>query len=148
VVLAAAARLPDIPFRLLCWGEGLQALAASAPANVSVEPFESRARLARALSAARIFVFPTRAETFGLVVAEAMASGCAVVSTSPLPFEGERVAAGDVEGVASAIRRLWNDPARCAEAGRRNARLARRFSWPDHAAALEALYRRVMEGAR
>ncbi len=146
VVLAAAARLPEIPFRALCWGDGFDKFAGAASANMAVHPFEDRAGLAHALGSARIFVFPTRAETFGLVVAEAMASGCAVVSTSPLPFEGERVPPGDVDAVVGAIRRLWDDPARCAEAGRRNAEIARRFSWPLHAEAIEALYRRVIDG--
>ena len=148
VVLAAAECLPEIPFRVLCWGGGLESLAKSATPNLAVDPFESRARLARALAAARIFVFPTRAETFGIVVAEAMASGCAVVSTSPLPFEGERIPPNDVEATVRAIRRLWDDPQRCAEAGRRNAEIAKRFSWPVHAEAVEGLYRRLLEGAR
>lgn len=144
VVLQVAAKMPDVPFRIVGWGERYDEVAARCPPNVTIERFKDRHHLAEVLSAARVFLFPTKAETFGLIVAEAMASGCAVVSTSPLPFAGERIVADDADATAHAVRALWTDPARCAEAGRRNLEAARQFSWDAHVDALEQLYARIV----
>lgn len=144
VVLQVAANMPDVPFRIIGWGERYDEVAARCPPNVEIEQFKDRHHLAEVLSGARIFLFPTKAETFGLIVAEAMASGCAVVSTSPLPFAGERILADDAAAATRAVGALWNDPARCAEAGRQNLAAARQFSWDAHVDALEQLYARVL----
>ncbi|PZR75296.1 MAG: hypothetical protein DLM73_05645, partial [Chthoniobacterales bacterium] len=78
---------------------------------------------------ARIFLFPSKGETFGIALVEAMASGCAIISSVPLPFEGIRVAAGDARGLRDAIQELWNDPLKCKEMGKRNHALAQEYSW-------------------
>lgn len=141
LVMEVARRLPQVPFRVVGWGERFEQLAASCPANVRLEQRpEQRRHYVEALAGARIFLFPTKAETFGLVVAEAMASGCAVVSSSGLPFEGVRIAQDDVDAATRAVRELWEDPARCAQIGVANQAAARRFDWAAHARALEDVY--------
>jgi glycosyltransferase involved in cell wall biosynthesis len=148
-VLEVARRLPRISFRAIGWGPEYESIAASAPANLKVEPFMTREALAQALAGARIFLFPSRAETFGLVVAEAMASGCAVVASAPIPFEGERVTPGDIGGIQAALERLDGDPARSASCGERNTILAREYDWNLHVRRLEEIYRSVKgEGIR
>ena len=145
VVLQVAGSMPEVPFRIVGWGERYDEVAARCPPNVTIERFKDRYHLADVLAAARIFLFPTKAETFGLIVAEAMASGCAVVSSSPLPFAGERIKADDVESAARAVSELWLDQARCAKAGRQNLITARQFSWDAHVDALEQLYARALD---
>ena len=146
-VLRVAACLPHVPFRIVGWGPRFDEIASVRPSNVVLERFRDRAHVAEALAHASIFLFPTKAETFGLVVAEAMASGCAVVSTSSLPFEGARLRDGDPESAAAAVAALWEAPARCREQGARNRELALRYSWPAHVERLEALYREVLAPA-
>lgn len=146
LVLEVARRLPDVPFRVVGWGEDFPSVAATAPPNVAMEvrPADRESYL-EALAGARILLFPTKVETFGLVLPEAMASGCAVVSTSPLPFEGARIAQDDVEGAVAAVRSLWDDPARCARDGAANQAIARQYDWGRYADELERVYWRVID---
>jgi len=145
VVLAAARQLPDIPFRVIGWGPDLDDYVAMAPANVIVEKRqEDSAHYVQALAGARIFLFPSKAETFGLVVPEAMASGCAIVSTLPMPFEGARVSPDDVDGVVAAVRALWDDRVRCAHCGAANRAMTQQYDWDQYATELEQVYRRVI----
>ncbi len=146
-VLEAARALPHIPFHVVGWGPEYDAVDRQRPPNLTLERFRDRLQLAAALGRARIFVLPTKVETFGLVVAEAMASGCAVVSSAPLPFEGERIVPGDTGAFVQAIERLWADPQRCAAAGTRNASLAQAYSWPLHVERLDAVYRELLAPA-
>lgn len=148
VVLDVARSLPRIPFRAVVWGDDFAAFASAAPANLAVERFVDRQHLARVLSTARIFFFPSKAETFGLVVAEAMASGCAVVGNAPIAFEGARIDPDDPAGAARALASLWDDPEACAAAGARNAEAARAFSWHEHRARLESVYRQALAWQR
>lgn len=145
MLLQLARELPEIPFQALVWGEDFEAFARAAPPNLQVRRFVDRRQLADALAAARIFLFPSKAETFGLVVAEAMASGCAVVGSAPLAFEGARIDPHDFAGSKAALLSLWSDPARCADCGARNARAAQSYGWPRHMAQLELVYQQLLE---
>jgi glycosyltransferase involved in cell wall biosynthesis len=147
LVQQLARELPHIPFSAIGWGDEFDQVARASPPNMRVERFSDRARLAQVLGAARIFLFPTRAETFGLVVAEAMASGCAIVSGAPLEFEGARVDARDPAPVKAALETLWNDPPLCGRQGARNRELAQGYSWTRHMARLQALYHEVVREA-
>ncbi len=144
-VLAAAVRLPSVPFRILGWGARYQEIESRLPSNVTLEPFKDRAYLAEVLAGARIFLFPSKAETFGLVVAEAMAAGCAVISTLPLPFEGVHLLKGDEDETTRAVESLWRDTTRCQHCAAANQRAAQRYSWPAHVESLEALYSHLID---
>jgi glycosyltransferase involved in cell wall biosynthesis len=146
LVLKVAERLPDVPFRIVGWGEAYDEVAAAAPANVRMERRpEGRNHYLEALAGARIFLFPTKVETFGLVLPEAMAAGCAIVSTSPLPFEGVRIGQDDVDTAVAAVRALWDDPAACARHGKANQEIARQYSWERYVDELEQIYWRVID---
>ncbi|MCP5152936.1 MAG: glycosyltransferase family 4 protein [Ectothiorhodospiraceae bacterium] len=143
-LLAAARVLPEIPFRLVGWGEGQARVRGAALANVELVEFESGAPLREQLARASIFVFPSHAETFGIALVEAMASGCAVASSVPLEFAGERFAVGDREALVRALRALWSDPGRVTELGRRNATLARQYHWDAYVDRLLDAYGHVL----
>jgi len=75
-------------------------------------------------AAASVFVFASRTETQGLVLLEAMAQGCPVVSTSHLgtasilqPGCGARVAPDEPAGFAQAVVGLLDAPDRAAHCG-------------------------------
>jgi len=103
------------------------------------------AEVANLFRASDLFVFPTLADTFPLVVLEAMAAGVPVVASDVggIPYEidercGVLVAPGDVDGLRTALEDLARDPARLEAMGleARN-RVAERFTWSR--AGLDAL---------
>jgi glycosyltransferase involved in cell wall biosynthesis len=145
-VIEIARRLPAIRFRVIGWGDRAESVLESAPPNVTVEPFERGQVMYDAFARARVFLFPSRAETFGLALAEAMASGCAIVSSVPLGFEGELVTQNDVGHMTSAVERLMGDRALSDRLGRQNARLASAYTWDRHVDTVWAVYERLLRG--
>jgi glycosyltransferase involved in cell wall biosynthesis len=141
--------LPDVRFRVMGWGPQEEKIRRSAPPNVEVHHGQAGAggeTLRRALAAARIFFLPTRAETFGLALVEAMASGCAVISSAGLPFEGAHIDPDDRDGMIRAVKRLWSDPEGSVRMGRRNIALAQQYSWENYTNRLLATYSQVLHG--
>ena len=143
-VVAVARALPHVRFRMIGWGPEKEKLLQQAPPNLDVADKKTGDDYCRELARASIFFLPSKAETFGIALAEAMASGCAVVSSIPLEFEGVRVRAGDVGGMVEAVQRLWLSPAECRSAGQRNIKLAEQYTWTRYTDALMQTYLDVL----
>ncbi|MEC7469684.1 Glycosyltransferase involved in cell wall bisynthesis [Marisediminitalea aggregata] len=144
-VITAARSLPQVEFVITGWGSHTAMAELNDLPNVRFEPFTNRLAMADLLSRAAIFVFPTRVETFGLAVAEAMASGCAIVSSSELPFAGIKVDATDSQAIAEAIQQLINDPERMKRDGQKNRETALTYNWQSHTDDLLAVYQQVKQ---
>jgi glycosyltransferase involved in cell wall biosynthesis len=108
--------------------------------------------LASAFASADAFVFPSRTETLGLVLLEAMAAGCPVVAAASggvpdIVTDGENGYLFDPkngESLIAATRRLLATTGE-GERFRRNARLeAEKWSWSAATAQLRDFYRRVI----
>ena len=95
---------------------------------------------------ARCLVFPSLYEGFGLPVLEAMACGCPVIASAvaSLPEVGGYAAIYidplDTAGIASALAKLIDNPARREMARRAGLEQARRFRYEDTARATVAAY--------
>lgn len=92
----------------------------------------------RVLASSAVYVAPnTGGESFGLVVAEGMAAGCAVVASDLDAFKavlgdtGELVAAGDTSALARALADLLQDPDKAKRLGEAAAERVRRFDWSE-----------------
>ena len=144
---------PGLRLDLCGTGVSEERLHADFPAElrgrVLVAPRVSNEEMAARLSRAQVFFFPSEYEGFGLALAEAMACGCAVVTT-PTGFgaelrDGEEVllsAFGVAEAMRGAVARLLDDEplrARVAGAGWRRAQGLR---WETSVGKLEATYQR------
>jgi glycosyltransferase involved in cell wall biosynthesis len=143
-VLEIARALPDTRFRMVGWGPEENALRAAAPGNVEIRGLATGKELERTYARASVFLFPTRAETFGITVAEAMAAGCAVVSTIPLDYEGALVKPGDIPAMTAAVRRLLNDPEQTGAMGLRNREKAASLTWERNVKLLVETYNSVL----
>ena len=143
-VLTIAASFPDVPFRIFGWG-ATDKLRASATPNVEFIPFERGEKLRSEFARARIFLFPSKAETFGIAIAEAMASGCAVISSIPVDFVGELIPADQTEAMIHALRRLLNDPAATERMGQENIKRAQKYNWDQHTKLLVDLYHELLD---
>lgn len=160
LTLKAHARLPPqlrARFPLLVVGmEGWQAgelkgvLARAVSAgHVRFAGYLDQADLACVTAAARIMVFPSLYEGFGLPLLEAMASGTPVIASDRASLPEVAAAAGtyidpqDEDGLAEQMRRLLEDDGLWAE--RRSAGLLRSqaFSWAKCAAITAGVYRQV-----
>lgn len=143
-VLEIARRLSHVKFRIMGWGPQEAEIRRMASKNVEFLPFERGEPLRRAFAAARIFFLPARAETFGLALVEAMASGCAVISSVPLPFEGIRVDPDGLDPMAAAVERLWGAREETLLMGQKNIELARQYNWNRSITTLMGVYKQVL----
>ena len=108
--------------------------------------------LASAFASADVFFLPSRTETLGLVVLEAMASGCAVVAVAAGGITdivqdgitGRLYQPGDEAGAIAAVRELLCDAAKREQLST-NARIdAERWGWAAATRRLETFYREVI----
>lgn len=104
-------------------------------------------------AAADLFVLPSSMESFGLVVAEAMACGLPVVSTrvGGIPEVVEEGVTGllvppdNPQALAEAITCLLNDPEKMWEMGRRGReRVAELFTWDKVGERVAGFYRSIL----
>ncbi len=111
--------------------------------------------LAAAFASADAFVFPSRTETLGLVLLEAMAAGCPVIAANAggIPdivtdgVNGYLFDPADEQGAIQATQRLLNNP-EARDLLRQNARQeAERWGWSAATRQLQGFYREILATA-
>jgi len=125
--LAAAERMPDVPFKVAGDGPILSDLMAGAPGNVSFVGRLGFEELLAFYRKARLLVVPSLwFEPFGMVAIDAMALGVPVIASriGGLPYvvedgvTGSLFEPGSPKDMEQQVRRLWEDPQLCVRMGR------------------------------
>ena len=158
-VIEAMSRIPEHGYQLEIAGDGpqraqLEQQARELRVPTSFHGWLPRRPLCRLFDRSRIFVLASMSDNFPVSLLEAMAAGCAIVTTSAggcpevVGDTGLVVEPGDVGALRQALADLIRQPARAEELGRRAAERVRDlFSWPAvasrHEAAYEAALRRI-----
>jgi phosphatidyl-myo-inositol alpha-mannosyltransferase len=153
---ALALRQPDMPrVRLLVGGDGperaaLEHLAtALGVRGAEFLGYVPSADLPALLHRADLFCAPaTRAESFGIVLIEAMAAGLPIVAAANAGYAevlgahggNELFPPGDARALAAAIRRFATSPHEARAVGQRNAAAAQQYSWDAVGAATLRVY--------
>jgi glycosyltransferase involved in cell wall biosynthesis len=156
ILLAAAALMPDLPFKVAGDGPVLPAMISQAPKNVHFVGRLAYDELLSFYKKARMLVVPSVwFEPFGMVAADAMALGLPVVASriGGLPdvvdegVTGLLFEPGNAVELVQQIRRIWDDPvlgARLGKSGRTKA--AQRYSQEAYYRNLLAAYNTAIHG--
>ena len=163
-VIEAMSRIPDHGYQLEIAGDGPQRAQLEQQARELRVPTRfhgwlPRGPLCHQFERSRIFVLASMSDNFPVSLLEAMAAGCAIVTTSAggcpevVGDTGLVVEPGDVGALQQALISLIRQPAQAEELGRRAAQRVRDlFSWPAvasrHEAAYEAALRRIRTSDR
>jgi glycosyltransferase involved in cell wall biosynthesis len=149
-LIAVYEALPQPRPRLVLAGDPGWGGLKSAPHEIT--GYVSRERLRDLYRRAKIFVYPSREEGFGIPPLEAMACGAPVVATrvGAIPeFAGDAallVDPGDREALRDAIVRLLRDPALRRELRARGPERARRYRWDASAVTMTRLLEDAARG--
>ncbi|MBU0459634.1 MAG: glycosyltransferase family 4 protein [Nanoarchaeota archaeon] len=145
--LKVAQLLPKVKFVMMGWGEEEEKIRKNSPKNVQFSNLSLKAGkpFFEMYGKAPIFFLPSYGETFGFVLVEAMASGCAIVSTIPLGYKGFLIKPKNVQQMARAIDYLVKHPSGTAKLGKKNIELAKKFTWEKYIDQLLQVYAKVLQ---
>lgn len=156
VLLAAAALMPHLSFKIAGDGPVLSAMVAQAPANVQFVGRLAYDELLTFYKAARLLVVPSVwFEPFGMVAADAMALGLPVVASriGGLPdvvdegVTGLLFEPGNAADLAQQIGRIWEDPALGVQLGKSGrAKAVQRYSQQAYYRNLLSAYNFAIHG--
>lgn len=153
VMTRVLARDQSLRFDVYGTGVNPDLILASFPAElrqrISVYPRLANQELAEGLSKAKVFFFPTQYEGFGMALAEAMACGCAPVTTrtgfGATLLDGKEALLcdfTDAPAMERAVLKLLRDDALRARIATSAVERVRSLSWETNIAKLEALFAR------
>jgi glycosyltransferase involved in cell wall biosynthesis len=125
----AARMLPNIKFIIVGGGLGLEKLKKISPKNVIFKGVLKGKALTEVYSKSLIFCLPSLSEGFGLSILEAMASGCAIVSSIDIGQADKIIERKNSEEIAERIVYLLDNKKFAIQIGRKNRNLAKGYNW-------------------
>lgn len=120
--------------------------------NIKFYGWISREKLQQLYATSKIFVFPSTAESFGMVIAEAMAAEMAVITSNDsacpevVGNAGILVPPKDSASIAKALKELIEKPARITTLGKAaRKRVLDKFTWERCAEQYDKIYREISQ---
>jgi len=139
-LIEAAKELPDVKIKLAGDGELRTFLESTSPPNVEFLGHKTGKPLYDLYAKAPIFCLPSVSDDFGLVHAEAMASGCAIVSTIPLNYSGIKIEAQNKKSIVEAIRHLHKNPKLVKKMRMENLKKSEEYDWDEFTKRMIKIY--------
>lgn len=97
------------------------------------------------LARASLLFMPSRAETFGLVIPEAMRAGCAIISTVEGDYAGKTLNDYSLKSAIEAVSVRLENRALLVSEGKANFHKASNFNWQKSTQEILAVYQSVLE---
>ena len=100
------------------------------------------------------FVFPSKAESFGVVICEAMAAGCAIITSDisahkeVLGDAGLYISPRDRDAIKNYLTTLMQNEQLCSEFGGKAIERAKIFDWKNVTQKYVDVYRNVIESCK
>ncbi len=139
-LLATAKELQEIEFMIVGGGNYLEKIRRNAPSNIKFLGRVVGKPLYELYGKALIFCLPSLAEGFSRATAEAMAAGCAIVSTIDLGQAGEKIEPKRAENISERIKFYFENPDVARAEGKKNSAAAKKFSWKKFVDGIEKIY--------
>jgi len=143
-LLSVASQMKDVNFVIVGKGPEKKRLEKISTSNVSFLDYVSERELIDLYSRALIFCLPSMGEGFGFVIPEAMASGCAIVSTIPLGYKGFVVKPKNVEMLKKSIEYLIEHQDVTKKWGKENRKISEIYNWDEYINKLIKLYEELI----
>lgn len=143
-LIEAAKQLPEVSFKLVGSGELESHLKSVAPSNVEFLGYKTGKPLYDIYAKASIFCLPSISDVFGLVQVEAMASGCAIISTIPLNYSGTKIRNKNVIDIVNAVKRLWGNPTLVKKMGKENLEKSKEYDWDKFTKRMVEIYDKLV----
>lgn len=138
-LLDAAKKLPEIKF-LAAGGGYSDEIKKSAPQNVEFVGHKTGKTFFELYNRALVYCLPSLAEGFSRTTSEAMAAGCAIVSTIDLDQEGKIIEPKNAGQIAERIKFYFENPKIAIAEGRKNSIIAKKYSWKKFIYGMEKIY--------
>ncbi|MBU5689130.1 MAG: glycosyltransferase family 4 protein [Candidatus Aenigmarchaeota archaeon] len=138
VFLEAAKMLPNVKFLIAGGSDYLEKI--KLPKNVVFLKAKNKQELIKLYNESLICCKTSLAEGFGLSLLEAMAGGCAIVSTIDIGQKGILVKPRDVLALTKAIKYYIENPEKARKDGEENRKIAKKFTWKKYIDDLIKIY--------
>jgi len=128
-LLESAKMLPHVKFVVVGGGEYLDELKKESPVNVEFTGPLIGKPLLSMFKKASIFCLPSLSEGFGITILEAMAAGCAIISTIDIGQRGYMIKPENPEEIVNGINYYIKNSKKALSDGNKNIELAKKFTW-------------------
>lgn len=142
--VSVARHFPDYKFYVVGKGDYLNEIKKDASSNVVFTGPLFGNKLMNIFKQSLIFCNLSLSEGFGLTIAEAMATGCAIISTIDIGQSGISIQPKNKQEVIDSIRQLINNPKKIQDMGKANKKLVKNYTWDNFVEGFSKVYKTLI----